>query len=270
LNNASIEILPGLINRYYLVEFASCLAVSIGISSVVFMLNILSNESDNPSNPLLYYMISKTVQFFIAGIIISIFTNADTYRSVNVSVDFLAINWVLHDYTFPMVLKYMVIQLLACILGTLISIGMHYNILSKLPKTDLLNSIILVNPEYILTSSYILLSIFIHTINVIGLTFIMDRANSLNYHEKIFHKVIYIYGLSLLYCTIIGPLGFMIYRLTLYICISFIFDIHPNENNSIMIMVAVHLVIKLLIYPFISFHVKFVWKNSIRRYLEYQ
>lgn len=267
-NNVQIDIQPILINRYYALEFVACTFISIGISSTIFMLNILSVET-NTNHPLFYYILSKTIQFFIAGLVIYLFSNADSYKSINVSIDFLVINWSLYDYNIWMVLKYLLIQISACIFGTLLTIGLHYNILLSIPKDVLLNSIILINKDYLLSPSYFLLSIFIHIITVIGLTIIIDCTNSINYHEKIIQKIIYIYSISMLYCTIIGPIGFMIYRTTLYILISFIFNIQKHESVAIIIIMASHMVIKLLTYPFIAFHVKFVWKNSIRRYLEY-
>lgn len=268
-SNVQLDIQPVLINRYYALEFIACTFVAIGISSTIFMLNILSIGT-NTNYPLFYYILSKTIQFFIAGLVIYLFSNGDTYKSINVSIDFLAINWSLYDYPFWMVLKYLLTQLLACMFGTLLTIGLHYNIISSIPTDVLLNSIILINKDYLLSPSYFLLSAFIHIITVIGLTIIIDYTNSINYHERIIQKIVYIYSISILYCTIIGPIGFMIYRTTLYIFISLIFGVPKHECAAILIIMVSHMLIKLLFYPFIAFHVKFVWKNSLRRYLEYQ
>jgi len=268
-NSVHIDIQPMLVKCYYALEFAACAFIAIGISSSIFMVDILRIETDG-ANSLFYFILSKTIQFFIAGMVIYSFSNADSYKSINTSIEFLAINWSLYNYTIWMVLKYLLIQISASIFGTLITIGLHYNILSSVPKDVLLNSIITINTNYLLSPSYFLLSTFIHIITAIGLTLIIDRTNSINYHKKIVQRIIYIYSISILYCTIIGPIGFMTYRTTFYILLSIIFNIQGRESMVVIIIITVsHILIKLLIYPFIAFHVKFVWKNSMRRYLEY-
>lgn len=253
------------IHHYYAAEFISCLFVSIAISSSILMLNILNNSD----NGLVYYIVAKIIKLYIAGYVTYIFTNPDTYRSINTSIDFLSINWALYNFDFHAICTYLLIQLATGLIGALLSVGLYYNIITSLDKTKLLDSIGYVSEEYLLTPSYICLSGFIHIITVIGLTFIMDGTNSLNCGQKVIHRVTYMCTIAILYGKIIGPIGFMaIYKLGLYLSISIIFQLQCNM--VVIITILVHVVIKLLLYPFIAFHVKYVWKNAIQRYLEYR
>lgn len=253
------------IYHYYGAEFISCLCVSISISSSILMLNIVNNAD----NSFIYYVLSRALKFFIAGYVTYMFTTPDTYRSINTSIDFLAINWALYSFDCYAISVYLLIQLITGLLGALLSVGLYYNIIASLDQEKLLNSIGYVSDEYLLTPSYIFLSGFIHVITVIGLTFIMDGTNSLNCRQKIIQRVTYMCGIVLLYGVIIGPIGFMaIYKLGLYLAISIIFQI--KCHITVIATIVVHIVIKLLLYPFVAFHVKYVWKNAIQRYLEYR
>lgn len=252
--------------NYYAVEFLSCLFVSIAVSSSTLMLNILPNCADNS---LSYYVLAKALRFFISGYVAYIFTTSDTYRSINTSIDFLSINWALYSYKCTAVCTYFGIQLAAAFLGALLSIGLHYNIISILDKEKLLDSIISVPHIYLLTPSYMFLSIFVHILTVVGLTFIMDSTNSLNCKRIVVKRITYMGVISLVYGPMVGPIGFMaMYKLGLYLATSVIFGI-PGSATIVGTVLA-HIAIKLLMYPFIAFHVKYVLKNAIQRYFEYR
>lgn len=252
--------------HYYLVEFLSCLFVAIVTNSSILILNIMQTPYENS---LSYYVLSKLLLFFSVGYVVYIFSTPDTYRSINTSIDFLAVNCILYAYPLTTVLLYFSIQFLTSFLGAMISIGLHYSILIPLDNQKLLDSIITSNDSFLLTPSYIFLSIFIHIVIVIGLTFIMDGTNSLNCKQKVIHRVTYVGMLSLLYTITVGAIGFMaIYRLGLYLSISLIFG-HPCDITIVFTYLA-HTLIKVLVYPFMAFHIKYVWKNAIQRYIEYK
>lgn len=253
------------IYHYYAAEFISCLFVSIVISSSILMLNILNNSD----NSLVYYMIAKIIKFYIAGAVTYVFTTPDTYRSINTSIDFLSTNWALYNFDLYAIGTYLLIQLTTGFLGALLSVGLYYNIITSLDKRKLLESIGCVSEDYLLTPSYIFLSGFIHIITVVGLTFIMDGTNSLNCRQKVIQRVTYMCAIAVLYGKIIGPIGFMsIYKLGLYLAVSIIFQL--EYNTVVIATILTYVAIKLLLYPFIAFHVKYVWKNAIQRYLEYR
>ncbi len=265
-NTQPIDIQEITIHHYYLAEFLSCLFVSIAINSCILILNIL--HTPNEIN-LSYYLLSKSLLFFAAGYVIYIFSTPDTYRSINTSIDFLSINWVLYAYDYRTVLSYIAIQLISSILGALISIGLYYNIIIMLDKKTMIESIISTHCKFLLSPSYVFLSIFIHISVAVGLTFIMDGTNSVNCRQIVIQRMMYVGVLSLLYSITIEATGFMaMYKLGLYLCATLILGLPCNL--TIVCTYLAHTTFKILAYPFVVFHIKYIWKNAIQRYLEYK
>lgn len=266
VDNLPVNIQDYTLHHYYMAEFVSCLAVSIAVNSSILMLNIIPACEDKS---LSYYILTKAIMFLLAGYIAYIFTMPKTYRSINTSVEVLAINWTIHIYKGTSVLVYLAIQIAASLLGALITIGLFYNMIVFLDKEKLVLTIMSVPRIYLLTPSYTILSIVVQLVSAAGLAFIMDSTNSLNCQTIVIQRVAYIGIISLVYGPAMGQVGFMsMYRLGLYAVSTTVFNL--GVDTAIVITVITHTGAKLLLYPFIAFHVKYVWKNAIQRYIEYK
>lgn len=249
--------------RYYLLDFLLCLSVSVSFCSITLTTNLLF------SNISTIIVAQNVLQFIIVGGILYVFATADTYKSANCSIDFLPINWVFYSYSILSVLAYLSIQVVSATISSYVMIGMYYSRFAQLDKKTLLESII-PSDSHALSVDSLVLTLFVHALIVVGTTFIMTQINSLNCDQIFVQALGYIYLISLIYEITIGPISFILYRLIFYGAIVSVFDdTHDSQKNSTLIMMGVSALIKMIGYPLVAYHVKYIWIHIIRRYIEY-
>jgi glycerol uptake facilitator-like aquaporin len=249
--------------RYYLLDFLLCLSVSISFCSTALAANLLLSDIGA------IIIIQNVLQFVVVSGILYVFATADTYKSANCSIDFLAINWVFNSYNISNVLIYLSIQIVAATIGSYAIIGMYYTQFTQLDKQILLDSIIPSN-KYALSADSLILTLFVHALIILGTTFIMTQINSLNCNQIFVQALGYIYLISILYEITVGPISFILYKLIFYGAIVSVFeDAHDSQKNSTLIMMGADTLIKLIGYPLVVYHMKYIWIQMVRRYIEY-
>lgn len=257
LNNEIIAV------QYYKLEFIICLLISISSNHSLLL---LTNEQTIG----IYNLFRKILYFSIIWPISFAFTNADTYKSINISIDFLPINWILYNYPIMVVVKYMLIQIVAITIGSYISILLYYNEISPLTSNEIIIPIMSIN-TFKISTSHIFTLLYIHLISVVGNTIIMDYTNSLTCRSNMIQRICYIGLISIIYGNIIGPFTLLIYRIILYLSIISVFPkFYNHDHQEFLIVAAINILIKLLIYPFIVYYTKYIWKHKFRRYIEYR
>ncbi len=249
--------------QYYKLEFIICLLISISANHTIFL--VVDKNIDN----VFLNIFRKMIHFSIISIISYLFTTADTYRSINVSIDFLPINWILYNYSIKTVVKYMLVQILAIGIGSYISIALYYNTLSTLSKDEIIVSIMAVT-NINFNFSTIATILYAHVISCIGNTIIMEYTNSLTCRYNMIQRVAYLCLVSIIYGTTIGPFTLLIYRIILYLSVISVFPkFYSYDDHIFLIVGAINILIKLIIYPFIVYYTKYVWKHKMLRYIEY-
>lgn len=251
--------------KYYLYDFILCIFVSIFISSISFMTSLFSTNIEST------IIIQTIVQSITIGGLLYVFSTPDTYKSINCSLEFLPINWVSYSYSLSNMFIYLSIQILAAIIGSYIVIGMYYNKIKQLDQMILFQSILPGDTDNALSADSIALSIFVNLITIVGATLIMGHINSITCRNSFTYTVIYILIIGVVYERFTGPINFILYKLILYGAIVSTFDgAYDNQKNPIIIAMGINIVFKLIVYPVVAYHVKYIWSQSLRRYIEYR
>lgn len=251
--------------QYYKLEFLICLLISISANHTIFL--VVSDNVDN----IFLNVFRKILHFSLIVIISYAFTTADTYKSINVSIDFLPINWILYNYPIRVVVNYMFVQVIAIIIGSYISIGLYYTEISMLTKNQILISIMSTTDIKYISINHVVTILYAHIISAIGNTIIMDYTNSLTCRYNMIQRISYLCIVSILYGHIIGPFTLLIYRIILYLSIISVFPkFYSHDHQEFLIVGSINILIKLLIYPFIVYYTKYIWKHKFLRYIEYR
>jgi glycerol uptake facilitator-like aquaporin len=248
---------------YYWLNFATCVMVSIAVST-----SILASSSELGGG-WWACIFQKTQQFVMTGYVLYMVTTPDTYKSINCSLELLPINWMLYNYPFARVLLYLGIQLIAALLGAYITLGLYYSKLEAMDK-KIMQRIIMPSAPHIFAIDSFALALFAHSVLAVGVTVILSPSNSINCGQTIIYALCYVYIISLLYEIAIGPVSFVIYKLALHLAYVSIFsDDSSSEKNMGWILAGAGMLFKLLGFPLIAYHVKYVWSNIARRHIEY-
>jgi hypothetical protein len=79
----------------------------------------------------------------------------------------------------------------------------------------------------------------------------------------------YVYIISSVYEIAVGPISFVIYKLALYGAYRSIVGEISGEKNTGWVLTGAGMLFKLIGFPLIAYHVKYVWSNVARRHIEY-
>ncbi len=250
--------------RYYMIHFALGVIISIVYSASTFMLSMADATS-----PWVFF-IQKTIQFGCIGYFVYTFTTVSTYKSINYSLDTLMVNWVLYSYSFLNILTYLSILITAPVAGSYVTIGLYYSKIKQVDQQLLFDSIFSTTGTGVWAADTIVLTLVAHVTFIIGITFILSYINSMNCKSIAVHALGYTYVISMLCEIAIGPISFILCRVALYGALVSVFgDAESGQKNAICIMTGINILIKLLVYPLIAYHVKYVWIRILQRYFEY-
>lgn len=262
---------PGIQSRmirpYFLLELIACSCFQLLISSNAFTFAIVTPTSPSTT---VGSIIFRSINLMYLGIITNIFTRPDTYKSLNVTIEYLAINAIVYEYSFIDVLKYLGIQVMSGIIISFIMIGIYYDIIRDLPTEVILTNILNIVRPYTFSYSYILVTGLLHLCLSISLTILIDSTASANAKSHSFCKVAAIYLCRSIFGIVSTPVGYISANMFLYIAVITsrsrfdLLDIHLLSTYMITIAVI------CFIYPLVAIQIKFVWGNKYRRYIEYK
>lgn len=264
----NLEVQSSMDKPYLLLEFVASTILDVVLCSNDLMFSIISDAQSN-TDPLVRYIVAKLINLSFVAMIPFIFTTADTYKSINVTVEYLAINVIIFEYDFANILKFAGIQLLAAILGSLISYGIYFEYVKHLTSEQILPNIVISAFTFKFNISYVIVSILVHVFIAAGLTIISNNASSMNAKKKTLHKSLLFMFAGLSFGLFVGPVGHMVPQIIFYAFVVVLKgDFHLfNENMFITYSVAVLFI--LILYPLIAIQIKFYWRNRYKRYIEY-
>ena len=212
----------------------------------------------------------KFINFVCLGLFVSIFSTPDTYKSINVAVEYLMVNCIVYEYSFMRIAKYLSIQLLTPILAAFLTIGIYYELFKSVPTSLILSNILPTSGLYVgFNYSMILATSLMHIGLCVGLTILTNSTNSINAFNRSIQKTFLLYFASLIFGTIIDPIGYMWPNLVLYSAVVITRNEYSIYNVDMLIVAVSTLIAILFFYPLGAIYVKFVLRTKYLKYVEY-
>ena len=254
---------------YLLLEFFACLSINMILSSNALMYALVLFRSHEDIGVIIPYVFSKAINLACLGIFSYIFTAPDTYKSINLTIEYLMINAIVYEYSFVHILKYLAIQFIAATVAAFVSIGTYYDLIEDIPITLILGSVFSSSRSYRFSYSYVLVALMMHISLSIGLTILTNMTTSINSRRVAIQKAVLIFFVSLTFGAVIGPIGYVWPNLVLYVVIIISRNDYALFDSSLFATYAAVLIAIIIIYPIVAIQIKFVWRNKYRRYIEY-
>ncbi len=264
-----LEIQSSMQNPYLILETFACICLNIILCSNIFMFAIITTRFGASSDIIIRYVISKALNLAGVGLVTYIFTGPDTFKSINITLEYLSINLIIYEYKFTDVLRYLFIHFITAIGTALLCIGMYYDLINSISTQLLLSFVFSAKRSYSFSYSYVIVSVLMHLLLSIGLTILTNMTNSMNSRHRAIHKALLTFFISLSYGAIIGPIGYVWPNLALYIMIIIIRNEYELFNNSLFVTYVISLLVTILLYPIMAVQIKYFWRNKYRRYIEY-
>lgn len=255
---------------YYKLEIVGVVILSILTSSTSFLFAGMRKYFIT-TDLLIQYLVIRFLHFLAIGMVMFLFSNTDTYKSLNLTTDILCINAIIYSYNSITVLKYILIHIFGALTGSLFTYGMYYYVVDSINTDDLLGSIFLRRRDYSFNTSRIMISIMVHIILSSGLTILINTTNTINIRDRVINKISYIFAISIIFGIFIGPIGYIWYNLSLYIVIVLLrSDGFEVLNINILFNYLAMILSIIFIFPIVAVQIKFNLWNKYRNYIEYK
>lgn len=261
---------PKMINPYFKLEMIACLILNIALSVNDFTFALVEFRGDAESDKLIRYIVPKAINMTTIGLVAFVFTNSETYKSINITIEYLLVNAIIYEYTLMNTLKYLIIQFALSVLGCFMTIGMYHNLIKDIPTKIILNVIFSSKRKYNLDFSYVLVSIMMHSILGLGVAILANLTTSTNSKTRAIQKATLIFFISISFGIVIGPIGTTFHDLILYSLCVIVKNDYSAINYQILIVYVASILSTFIIYPLVTIRYKYVWLNTYRRYIEYR
>lgn len=268
-NYTAIEVQSQMSNPYLLLETCACLCFNVVLFCNAFMFSLINNTVGVNTDIVVRFVIAKAINLSCLGLITYVFTTPDTYKSINLTIEYLSVNVIIYEYSFMTIMKYLIIHICMAVIAAFLTIGIYYDIIEHIPTTILLSSILPTTKTYSFTYSYAIIAVIMHMATAVGLTIISNAATSMNARRKAIHKAVLLFFINITFGAVIGPLGYIWQHLMLYSAMIIIRKEHSLFNIELFITYVVMIIAVIIVYPIIAIQIKFFWRNKYRRYIEY-
>lgn len=266
----NLEVQSSMEHPYLWLEFIGSVALSVLLCGNDLMFSIITSSSmGQRSDPILRYVFSKLINLSFVALVPFVFTTADTYKSINITIEYLAVNIVVYEYSFVDILKYVGIQLAASILGAIISYGVYYEYVDHLTSRQILPNIFISAFTFRFNISYVVVSLLVHIAIAIALTVISNDCSSINAKKKTVQKALLFLFSGFSFGLFIGPVGHIVPQLCFYAIVIVAKEDFGLFNEHMFITYSVTVLGIILLYPLVAIQIKFYWRNRYRRYIEY-
>lgn len=264
----SLEIQSSMSKPYLLLEFSASIGFYLGLYIHAMITTMLTVKDVEEAHLRLPYIFCKSINFASLAAFHSLFTTADTYKSINITVEILMVNAVIFKYTVSQTFVYFIIQLGAMILCSLITIGMFHNVIADVPAITIVNVSI---PFHLFNfdATTLLVSAFMHACIATGLTLLTNSTSSLNAFERSIHKSLFLFSISVVFGILVDSLGAILPTFILYTTWCIIKNDYTNYNIDLLKLVVISLVVIAVFYPLIALYIKYVLRKKYLRYIEY-
>lgn len=256
-------------NPYFMLEIVACMCFDLVLCSNAYVFTIITDADADAAIPL-RFLVYKGINLGCLAIITAIFTTPDTYKSLNITIEYLAINAIIYEYQIATVLKYLLIRLVSGAVMAFTVTGIYLNLLVDYTTEDLVSNILFVASNYKFTYAYYITAVLLHISIAIGLTLLTDSATSTNARSRAYLKSLVIYFCRNSFGIVVGPVGYIWTNIMLYLAIVSLrnrFDLIDVRWVATYLITIVGIIV---IYPLIAIQIKFIWRDKVRRYLEYK
>lgn len=265
----ALEVQSTMKTPYMKLEFIACFSLNMILCSNSFMLALVDSKQDILLENIFRYVLFQIINLACLGFMSYIFTSPDTYKSINITIKYLAINSIVYEYKFSIILKYIGIHLCAGILASLASIGIYHDLITDIPTSKLLSVIFATKRSFSISYSYILVSIMMHFSLSAGLTILTNTTTTINSRIRALQKALLTLFVSITFGAVIGPIGHIWPYLSLYSMVILTRREYDSFNLNLFITYASTILAIIVFYPLMAIQIKFFWRNRYRRYIEY-
>jgi len=256
---------------YLLLEFVACVCFDFAVCGTVFISAFIAPDASNKNGTEQFFWQAQTklLNFLALAMIGFMFIGPDTYKAINITLEFLAINAIVYEYSFDHAFRYFVVNIVAGVVASLAAIGIYQDLIANVPVDKILTEIITEFHSMKIGASYILIAIITHFSIAIGLTILTNLTSSVNARKSAIYKVTFLIIISLTIGVPIDPIGHLWPNLILYFMVCITRLEFPAFDITLFVAYALTLVAITVAYPMIAMQIKFTWKNKYRRYIEY-
>ena len=262
----ALEVHSTMTAPYFRLQFVGCIILYSVLCNNYFIEAIINNsESDN----IFSFLVIRAINMMCIGFFTYIFTSPDTFKSTNLTLACLLVNTIIYEYRLLVFLQYFSLHIIAGFVASALVTTIYYDILVHIQTETLLNHIFPFNKKYDFGYSFVLVVIMSHFCLAVGLTMITNMTTSLNARKRAIHKACFKFFISILFGVVVGPIGYTLAYLSLYITIAVIRNEFNEIDKGLLIVQSITIFSMLILYPFVAIQIKFVWRNKYRRYIEY-
>ena len=261
INNGEVIYNKSLSKSFYRIE-----CIGSFIYSFLYANNVLLIANFDMQNIYLIYGLKIIFDNFSLLIVLYTLTNVSTYKSINITLEYLIINSVVYNYSLLTVTKYILLNVLSAIIGNLLFIGICYANFNRISIELILR---LLNPSFISIYNYMLISTISYILFLIPCILIIANGTSLSCKETVLKKILLIFFIDIIFVYNLCSIGNIIRSWTFRIAYSIIFQNNILlSNTDLYIYLGYTILIYLLSIIIIKyFNTKF--KTWYARYIEY-
>jgi hypothetical protein len=182
------------IRYFYRLEFFATMVYSIMAANNVILVSRMTD------NTLARYIIKITLDHISLLGVTYAATTVATYRSISLTLGYIVINAGIFNYRFKTIITYIVLDLIASVLGNLIIGGIYYTYMTTISDDDLIRA---VSPSSasstIQTYSFLMLNALINITFLAVSTVIISTASSIECKTMVYKKIFLAYLINLLF-----------------------------------------------------------------------
>lgn len=263
-----LEIQSSMNKPYFLLEFSASVGFYLGLYIHGMITTMLIAKNTEEAHLRLTYIFCKSVNFALLAAFLSLFTSADTYKSLNLTIEILMVNAVIFKYSVGQTFIYFITQLSAMIISSLIAIGIFHTVINDIPASTIITASV-PSDLFNFNTTTLFISVLMHICIATGLTLITNSTSSLNAFTRSIHKSVFLFFVSVVFGILVDSLGAVLPTFILYTMWSMITNEYTNYNVDLLKIIAISLVVIVVCYPLIAIYTKYVLRKKYLRYIEY-
>lgn len=256
----SVDIQTSMIKSYYLLEFVGSLCAAAFLYSNIFMMATVCRD-----HGLSWYLLARLINLASLGVVAHLFTSPDTYRSVSIMPSFLMVNAVTHGYPMRTLALCLLMHLTGSACAAILVVVIFSPIIHNISSAAIMHDVAGMQLSY----SFVLIAILVHAVTAVCLTNITSSTTSANASVRTLHKIMLVALMSATFGFAIGPVGYMLPSLLLYVALTVAREEYTLLSLNILAAYGASILVVLVTYPVIALQVKFVWRKRYVRYIEY-
>jgi hypothetical protein len=267
LDNATQFVVDGevLYNRSSLKTFYILELIGSLIYSFFYSNNILLILSMRISNNYLAYQLKIIFDSIALLLIIYSFTNVATYKSLNITLEYTLINSIIFNYDLLIVFKYILLEFISAIVGSLLLLGICYTYFLDIPSSAIS---FLIPPVYTNVYIYLVVNTITYIIFLISSTLVIMYGTSLSCKKTVINKIIISLFLNSLFIYNAFSINNIIVSYAFRISYSIIHQNLSLLSTIDLYIYLAYLVLIMMLTPLLIKYFNTKFKTWYARYIE--